>query len=166
MEADKQEQLKASLFLQRVHIHRCTFIPSSLCFLMHTNTHLCFFAHSPTSPTPLARPGHQSAFPPRRRCDRGAVRASQSAAVMLSRSDRATGGKRAKQTASNIRPVLSLPDLCQSRGVLTEWEKPQKHKYSPHTAVCIVIGSFHRSPSSDFQQLLLHKDSQSRGFHV
>lgn len=74
---------------------------------MHTHSQsaaslqTCIFSFR--RPTPLSRPGHQSAFPPGRRCDRGAVRASQLEALMLSRSDRVTG-----RNVPNKQPVILL----------------------------------------------------------
>lgn len=93
-----------SFFLPCMHVHshwlRLTtvtlFIPS---FPFFSNAHKDKYTHGfcalllPTHQlAPLACPDHQSAFLPRCRCDRGAVRASQSEALKLSQSDRATGG--------------------------------------------------------------------------
>lgn len=161
-----------SFFLPYTHAHSHSlhlpavthFFSSSLCFLMHTKTHffvLC--CYPPTSPAPLACPGHQSAFPPRFRCDRGAVRASQSEALMLSQSDRATGGN-----APNKQPVIlpcpftysSLSN--QSADRVGKSKTPLNmhtakctsmyshiHKYCTHTDVCIIIGSFQRGFHAD-----------------
>lgn len=125
------------LFIPPLHV--CTFTLTAtfpqphfllLCTQRQTHTHLtrtyvCFSATHPP-PTLLACPGHQSASPPHCLCDREAVRASQSEALMLSRSDRATGGKRGKQTASNIalsfHLQLSVKPEC--------WQSVKKYRHS------------------------------------
>lgn len=106
------------------------FFLSSLCFLMHTLTNtwggfsaqLCFL---PThQPTPLTCFGHQSAFLLFCRCDRGAVRASQSEALMLNQSDRATG-----RNAPNKQQVR-LPCPFTSSAVIPKcWQSGKKYKY-------------------------------------
>lgn len=102
--------IHASTFTLTAPPHWCTFFSCSssfpsLCFLIHTwtNIHMLFFlpfllcCYPRTSPAPLACPGHQSAFAR----DRGAVRASQSEALTLSQSDRATG-----RNVPNKQPVI------------------------------------------------------------
>lgn len=136
----------------------CTFTLSSFFFPVLSNAHkdkctqvfgLC--CYPPASPRLLPVLAISQPFAPCCRCDRGAVRASQSAAVMLSQSDRATGGN-----AANKQPVIlpcpftssSLSKQSADRvGKSTDSLKhvhtqacTRTHKYSIHTAVCIIIG--------------------------
>lgn len=119
---------------------------------------LCFASTHPPAHTSCLS-WHQSAFPPHCWCDRGAVRASQSQALMLSQSDRAAGGN-----APNKQPVIlpcpftysSLSNQSADRvGKSTDILKHAHtqaictHTPSIHTAVCIIIGSFQRSFLAD-----------------
>lgn len=99
--------------LSNAHIDKYVgFFSAQLCFLP---TH---------QPTPLTCFGHQSGFPLFCRCDRGAVRASQSEALMLNQSDRATG-----RNAPNKQQVR-LPCPFTSSAVIPKcWQSGKKYKY-------------------------------------